>query len=50
METAYLNNFDKPLWESIIEFDPPENNIWQVGVPHKWPFSVFSAPNAMLFS
>jgi hypothetical protein len=47
MSTIYTLNFDKPNPDMIV-FDPPENNIWQIGKPNKEPFTPFTGDQAIM--
>ena len=45
--TWFELNFDNPN-PDLIEFDPPENNVWQIGKPHKEPFVPFNGTGAIM--
>jgi hypothetical protein len=45
--TWFSLNFDKPN-PALIEFDPPVNNIWQIGKPNKAPFAPFTGDQAIM--
>jgi len=47
MGTTYVLNFDNPN-PDLIEFDPPENNVWQIGKPNKEPFAPFTGTGAIM--
>jgi hypothetical protein len=45
--TWFVLNFDNPNL-GLIEFDPPENNVWQIGKPQKEPFAPFNGTGAIM--
>ncbi len=45
--TWFVLNFDNPN-PGLIEFDPPENNVWQIGKPQKEPFAPFTGTGAIM--
>ena len=47
MGTYIVLYFDNPN-PDLIEFDPPENNVWQIGKPNKEPFAPFSGTGAIM--
>jgi hypothetical protein len=47
MSTYFVLNFDNPN-PDLIEYDPPENNVWQIGKPQKEPFAPFNGTGAFM--